>query len=180
VAQDATLVRAVARGDIAAFEDLYERYARLVYSAAVRLVGLEAAEDVAQDVFLNLWRRAGHFDPERGCLQAWLLGITRHAAVDRLRRRAVQARGQAALAAREADQPLDGVADAVVDRSEARRLHRALARLPEPQRNTLALAYLGGRTQEEIATLTSAPLGTVKGRVRLGLTHLRTRLAVEA
>jgi len=181
-ASDAALVAAVARGDGGAFATLYDEYSPIVYGLAVRMTGdAQAAEDLAQEVFLSLWRRAGAYDPRRGAVRTWILAMTHHSAVDALRARAAAGRRADALAARSGTvEPPDEVPERVLAAEEARRVLAALETLPAEQRETLELAYLHDRSQAEIAERTGVPLGTVKSRVRLGLARLRVALAPEA
>jgi RNA polymerase sigma-70 factor, ECF subfamily len=177
---DEDLLGAVGRGDPDALGLLYDRYGRLALAVAYRVLGdYHAAEDTAQDAFLAVWRRVDSFDPRRGTVHGWVLTIVRNAAVDRRR-------GRHAHTLRDA--PLDEVAFrlategeetfAVVAASvEARRVREALATLPAEQREAIELAYFGGLTHREIAERTGATLGTVKGRMRLGLHKLRATLA---
>ena len=187
VADDAALVEALARGDAHALELLYERHSRGVYSLALRLLtDSPAAEEVVQETFLKLWRQPSSYQPTRGRLFPWLLGVAHHHAVDLLRRRQLEQRHRVAaapspngdgltemldnigLSSAEGD-PQSGVG-AIEDRQV---VGRALAGLPVEQRLPLELAYFRGMTQLEIATLLEMPLGTVKTRMRLGLQQLR-------
>jgi RNA polymerase sigma-70 factor (ECF subfamily) len=174
---DATLLVAIAAGDHAAFAALYARYQAPLYRRAQRLLGdHEGAEDAVQATFLNIWRRAADFDPARGAARSWLYASTRHAAVDALRRNAVQARGAVSL-----DQ-IGGLAapddpTIPVERRERRDwVGRGLAGLPRAQRESLTLAYFAGLTCAEIAARTAVPLGTAKGRLRLARAKLRVVL----
>lgn len=179
---DDELVLAIADGRHSALDELYARYGRVVYSLARRIVvdaGL--AEDVAQEVFLALWRDPGKFDPSRGAFGTWLLSLTHHRAVDSVRREeAVRRRRSravedvASLALTQAPLPVDDQAWGGVRRD---RVRAALRRLPEPQREALTLAYFGGYTQREVAALTGTPLGTVKTRMLAGMRRLREYLA---
>ncbi len=175
---DAALLVAVAAGDHAAFAALYARYHAPLYRHAYRLLGeREAAEDAVQAAFLNVWRRAVGFDPARGAARAWLFASTRNAVTDALRRRAVHARGAVSL------DRLTGliVADDTPTLAERRERHRSIGRglaaLPAAQRESLELAYFGGLTCAEIAARTAVPIGTAKGRLRLGREKLRDVLA---
>jgi RNA polymerase sigma-70 factor (ECF subfamily) len=171
----------VAAGDEAAFELLYARHARAVHSFVLAHLGRPAeAEDVCQEAFLALWRHAARFDPRRGGVRAWLIGIARNQAVSRLRTEARRARaeGAAAVAAEALGPPEDPVARAGAGRAEAARLRRLLDDVPAEQRDVLLLVHCGGVSQREIAEVTGLPLGTVKSRVRLALA--RVREAVEA
>ena len=184
---DRALVDAVARGDARALELIYERYSRGVYSLALRLLtDAPAAEEVVQETFLKLWRQPTAYQPGRGRLLPWLLGIAHHHAVDVLRRRQLEQRhrvppspqsnGEAlvdmldnqGLTSSEGDPALR--AGAFEQRSA---VSRALAGLPVEQRLPIELAYYRGMTQYEVAQLRGLPLGTVKTRMRLGLQQLR-------
>jgi RNA polymerase sigma-70 factor (ECF subfamily) len=179
VVSDQTLLGRLQAGDEGALGALYERYAPLLYSLALRVVGdRHLAQEVIQDTFLRCWDRAERYDPARGPVPAWLIGVTRHRAIDVLRSRSHQAR----LREREAlpgpgspgepGQPDDG--EGVLLR---RAVSTALETLPDAQRRAIELAYYGGMTQTDIAAVTDEPLGTVKGRIRLGLERLREALA---
>ena len=184
---DATLIAALANGNARALEIAYERHSRGVYSMAVRLLSDgPAAEEVVQETFLKLWRQPQAYQPSRGRLFPWLLGVAHHHAVDLLRRRQLEQRHRAesppnangdgladlldhhGLASSEGDP--QARAGALEDRAT---IGRALASLPPEQRLPLELAYYRGMTQLEIATLLGTPLGTIKTRMRLGLQQLR-------
>ena len=177
---DAALVALVARRDEAALAALYDRYSRLVYSVAMRIVGQrQTAEDITLDAFQKVWQAAYTFQQERGRFVTWLISVTRHRAIDELRRLGARPEG----ASVELNQGFDtspSREDAVEDvvwlahRREA--VRRALADLPEPQRQALELAYFHGLTQQEIAARLDTPLGTVKTRMRLGMQKLRNAL----
>ncbi|HEY3060841.1 MAG TPA: sigma-70 family RNA polymerase sigma factor [Chloroflexota bacterium] len=185
---DAAVVDALARGDARALELVYERHSRGVYSLALRLLSDgPAAEEVVQETFLKLWRQPSAYQPTRGRLFPWLLGVAHHHAVDVLRRRQLEQRHRITamtstngdgltelldsfgLTSAEGD-PQSGIG-ALEDRHV---VGRALAGLPNEQRLPLELAYFRGMTQLEIATLLGQPLGTIKTRMRLGLQQLRT------
>jgi RNA polymerase sigma-70 factor, ECF subfamily len=177
---DASLAARVADGDVGAFRELYARHARDVFVLTAHLVGRGAAEEVVQDVFVAVWRRADRFDPARGSFGAWLAGIARHRALDELQRRR-RAAAAVAVEALLAEAVAAGPGpDEVALRDERReRVLRALAAVPPEQRRALVLAYFGGLSQREIAERLGWPLGTVKKRVRLGLDKLRASLAEE-
>jgi RNA polymerase sigma-70 factor, ECF subfamily len=186
VDDDAALVRSIARGDAQALATVYDDYSRGVYSLALRLLGEgPAAEEVVQETFLKLWRQPEAFQPDRGRLLAWLLGVAHHRAVDVLRRRQMEQRhrvisprsnGDALvdlvdnLGLASADGDPQSLADTVEQRTA---LGEALAALSTEQRLPLELAYYRGMTQAEVADVLHLPLGTVKTRMRLGLQQLR-------
>jgi RNA polymerase sigma-70 factor (ECF subfamily) len=170
---DQSLLLRVARRDVRAFEALYDRYGRAVYSLALGLLhDAQAAEEVAQDVFLAIWRSARDFDPQRGQARPWILSMAHHKSVDALRRRRLRA-AEALSATAVGDE--DVAADAM-RAAEARHVREVLAALPHAQREAIALAYYEGYTQQEIADRLGIPLGTVKTRVRDGLLRLRDLL----
>ncbi len=175
---DSVLVSLVARHNEAALSVLYDRYSRLVYSLAMRIVGERTlAEEITEDAFVSVWRAAPSFVEERGRFLSWLMSITRHRAIDELRRLNVRPEGTAVdlNEALNKEQP-DPVDELVAVKQRRELVRTALATLPEPQREALALAYFGGLTQQEIADKTGLPLGTIKTRMRLGLQKLRDEL----
>lgn len=175
---DRALVAAVTEGDGAALETLYGRYGRPCYGLARRILTDEQfAQDVVQEVFLTLWRDASRFDPARGGFSSWLLSMTHHKAVDRVRREENLRKcrtGVEVLEEAESDDPT--VEDEVWSLLRRERVRDALQLLPDVQCEALTLAYFGGYTQREIAGLTSAPLGTVKTRMLAGMRRLRNAL----
>jgi RNA polymerase sigma-70 factor, ECF subfamily len=185
VDEDTRLVAAVARAEPGALEQVYERHSRGVYSLALRLLGDgPAAEEVVQETFLKLWRQPEAYQPHRGRLFTWLLGVAHHRAIDLLRRRQLEERHRlSAATTREGLTNLldnlgltsaDGDPQMRVSHLEQRiALARALGRLSREQRLAVELAYYQGLTQVEIATLLNQPLGTIKTRMRLGLQQLR-------
>lgn len=172
------LVAAVARGDQAAYARLYRAVAAPVYGTALRTLRSPShAEEVTQEVLLEVWRTACAYRPARGTVLAWVLTIARHRAVDRVR--AAQAAADRELRAALREQPVrepgaEPVAEQVERVLDARRVRSALARLSGVQRESLVLAYYGGYSQSEIARALGVPLGTVKTRMRDGLLRLRT------
>lgn len=174
------LVRA-AVGDERAFATLYDATAPRVFGLVLRiLVDRAQAEEVAQEVFLEAWRRAQRFDPSRGAAISWLLQIAHARAVDRVRASQSQRDRDARIGVRDTDVPIDDVAERVETSLESARAKRALAELSAPQREAIELAYFGGLTQTEIAERIGAPLGTVKTRMRDGMRRLREILGVTA
>lgn len=170
-------MKAIAARDEAALAQLYDRYRVIVFGLLMRILNnREEAEDVLQEVFLQVWRKAGDFDETRGRPFTWLVTLGRSRGIDRLRTLASRER-VAEAGAREA---VEEVSDAAADtfKSEQRGLvNRALAQLPDEQKRPLMLAYFDGLTQSEIAARLGAPLGTVKTRMRTGLMRLRELLA---
>lgn len=173
---DVELLHAVARGDEDALARLYDQYRVILFSVLLRILkSREEAEDVLQEVFLQVWRRARDFDQARGKPFTWLVTLARSRAIDRIRQLGARQR----LADSAAQIPSDAVSDAVAEtlHSEQREIvQRALATLPEEQRHTLNLAYFDGLTQSEIAEQLGTPLGTVKTRMRSGMIKLRELL----
>ncbi len=166
----------VAGGDDAAFDALYARYLPVATRLARGILGEPAlAEDAVQDAFLALWRHAARYDPARGSVNRWLLTLVRHCAIDAHRRRHADLWADGAALAEMADG--SDTHELACQHAAAQRLRAALAQLPPPQRAALALAYAGGWTQSQMAQALGVPLGTVKGRVRLGLRALRAHLA---
>ena len=172
---DEDLMRGIARQDLSALSALYDRYNRPMFALAYRIVGEgETAEDVVQDAFLAAWRGIESFRRDRGTVRNWLLSITHHRAVDLLRRRTAFRPASLEVAAASAS---DADTFAEADRNvRGRAVRDALATLPAAQRTTIELAYFGGYTQSELADLLGIPLGTVKGRMRIGMLKLRRTL----
>jgi RNA polymerase sigma-70 factor (ECF subfamily) len=166
---DASLLAAIRGGDESAMAALYDRYSSIVYSVALRVLSdTGAAEDVLQEVFLQLWRNPGLFDASRGNLAPWLAVITRNRAIDALRKR----------------RPESDIADVIIsvepdmasDAERARAMEKVrgvLESMPAAQRGALEMAYFEGLSHSEIAAKTGEPLGTIKTRIRSGLLSLR-------
>jgi RNA polymerase sigma-70 factor (ECF subfamily) len=177
---DEDLMTLVERRDADAFAVLYDRHGGAAYSLAHRIVGNPGlAEDVTQEAFLSVWRSGARFDAARGSVRSWTLGIVRNRAIDALRR----ASSQAPKLDFDDDALLEGQPAAELTDSEAirretsRRVRGALTELPSEQSEVIGLAYFGGFTHSEIADVLGMPLGTVKGRMRLGLEKIRVTLA---
>jgi len=178
---DAVLVARIARGDATALGELYDRYGRTVFGVLYRLLGTpEPAEEVAQDAFHAVWRRAATYQPDRGSVRTWLLAIARNAAIDWRRTKGRRIEREATID--EAVELVEDtrVEDRVIASLSAERVRAAVALLPDEQRVALSLAFWSGLSQSEIAARTGTPLGTVKSRVRLGLSKLRDRLQLES
>ena len=170
---DEDLMPLVGLGDAAAFAVLYDRHGRAAYSLAYRMMGeKQAAEDLTQDVFLKVWRSAGGYRAGRGSVRTWILSIVHNRSIDQMRSLASRRRTQEkAEAEAPRSQPSEAFAEAW---RNARRdqVREALGKLPSEQLEILELAYFSGHTQVEIARMLDLPLGTVKGRTRLGLKKL--------
>jgi RNA polymerase sigma-70 factor (ECF subfamily) len=171
---DEQLMLRVRERDAAAFADLYDRYARIAYSVALRLMReASAAEDVVQDAFISLWRLADRFDAGRGSVRTYILSIVHHRAVDILRSARMQRQADAEPETLESTPDTLNVEHAVLHRIEARKLRAAVGHLPEEQRTIVELAYFHGYAYPEIASMLGIPLGTVKSRLRLAVGKLR-------
>jgi len=170
------LMQLVRTGDARAFEVVYDRHASAGYSLAYRMVGSRGgAEDVLQEAFLSLWRSRGRYDPSRGSVRMWVLGVVRNRAIDALRRSTVRPH-VAQGSSDEHVEAADRTTAEAVRREDALAVRAALATLPADQGRALELAYFGGFTQTEIAQMLDTPVGTIKGRMRLGLRKLRDEL----
>ena len=175
----AELLLRVAERVEGAFAALYDMLSSRVFGLILRvLVDRAQSEEVLQEVFLEVWQSAGAFAPNRGQGRSWVLTIAHRRAVDRVR--SAQAAGERDIRAglRELHTPTAAVEEQVELRIESRRVARALRALPEAQREALTLAYFGGYSQSEIAALSGTPLGTVKTRMRDGLSRLRAEMEV--
>ena len=168
-------------GDSDAFELIYDRHGGPAFSLAYRMVGNRvAAEDITQEAFLSLWRSKLSYQPARGSVRTWILGIVHHRAIDALRRNLVHDRRRASSEGIEEREEAAELTDVeAVRRDEAREVRAALEQLPDEQGRVIELAYFGGFTHTEIAAMLATPVGTVKGRMRLGLDKLRRRLGEE-
>jgi RNA polymerase sigma-70 factor, ECF subfamily len=175
---DEELMSLVERGRADAFEIIYDRHSAAAFSLAYRICGARAAaEDSIQEAFLSIWRGGGRYQRDRGSVRTWLLGIVHHRSIDSLRRNLVHDRrraGDEGIEERFASRELTDVEAA--RRDEARKVRAALDELPPDQCRVIELAYFGGFTHTEIAAMLETPIGTVKGRMRLGLEKMRTRL----
>jgi len=173
---DVELLHAVARGDEAALARLYDAYRVILFGLLVRILNSrEEAEDILQEVFIQVWRRAKDFDEKRGRPFTWLVTLTRSRAIDRLRLLGARQRLATSAERERVDEASDALTDTIKG-TQKEVVRRALAELPEEQRHTLLLAYFEGLTQSEIAAKLGAPLGTVKTRMRSGMMKLRALL----
>lgn len=167
------LVARIRAGDQQAMSELYDRYAKVVYAVALRVLQDAAgAEDVLQDVFLQLWRNPDAFDASRGSLAAWLSVISRHRSIDRLRKRRPETDIEDCVIAGGPDLRDETERTLVIEKVRV-----VLAEMNPDQRKVLELAFFQGLTHTEIAAKTGEPLGTVKTRIRTGLQHLRAKFA---
>jgi RNA polymerase sigma-70 factor (ECF subfamily) len=180
VQEDEALLKKIADGQSAALGVLYDRYGRLVFSLAVHIVNDEGlAEEISQEVFMQVWNKAASYHAELGKVSTWLTSIARHRAIDSLRRRSVRPEGKST--------PLDDSDDAsgpfwvdplnVESQMELtmqnNSVRLAIAQLPKEQQRALALAFFQGLSHQEIADVTGEPLGTIKTRIRLAMQKLR-------
>lgn len=173
---DVTLLERIVARDTSALDELYGRFGRPAYSLARRVcVDETLAEDVVQEVFLVVWRDPERFDARRGGVASWLMTLVHHRSVDAVRREVTRRRRVGApFDGAETSLPSDPGADhAALGAVEAGKVRDALAQLPEDQRQALALAYFGGYTQREVASLVDVPVGTVKSRMFAGVRKMR-------
>jgi RNA polymerase sigma-70 factor, ECF subfamily len=178
---DEDLMVRVGEGDAQAFEVIFDRHGDVAFSLAYRMCGRRAmAEDIVQEAFVSLWRTGAQYEPARGSVRSWVLGVVHNRAIDMFRRESVRAgrdvRDDAALRRLPAAESTELGAQR---REDARELRTALVRLPDEQRRVIELAYFGGFTHTEIADMLETPVGTVKGRMRLGLHKMRDRLVAK-
>jgi RNA polymerase sigma-70 factor, ECF subfamily len=175
---DEELMEKVAANDADAFEVVLERHSDAAFSLAYRICGRRSlAEDIAQEAFLSVWRSGARYDRARGSVRTWTLGIVHNRAVDALRRSGVHDRRRAS------DEGIEETLEAperteaqALDKAVSQEIRGALRELPAEQRRVIELAYFGGFTHLEIASMLDTPVGTVKGRMRLGLHKLRGHL----
>ena len=168
----------VRQGEPGAFDVIYERHSRAAFSLAYRMTGARnAAEDVVQEAFLSLWRSNARYDRTRGSVRTWVLGIVHNRAIDALRRSVVHDKRRASdEGIEERFEAPDRTDVEVARRDEADEVRTALKTLPPEQCKVIELAYFGGFTHSEIASMLETPIGTVKGRMRLGLEKMRGQL----
>jgi RNA polymerase sigma-70 factor (ECF subfamily) len=168
------LISFVGKGDAEAFTTLYDRHSHAAFSLAYRVMGeRQAAEDLVQDTFLKLWRSATSYRPERGSVRTWLLSIVRNGGIDQIRSQASRRRTQETFeASAPRSQPSEAFAETLRN-SQRNQVREALDTLPPEQLKILELAYFSGYTHVQISELVDVPLGTMKGRMRLGLKKMR-------
>jgi RNA polymerase sigma-70 factor, ECF subfamily len=177
---DEELMPLIGEKDPEAFEVFYDRHGGVAYSLAYRIVGERgAAEDVTQEAFISIWRSGARFDPTRGSVRSWMLSVVRNRAIDALRSKAGKAPkltldDEAILEQRPAEELTE---EEAMRHETAGEVRGAIGRLPGEQSQVIELAYFGGFSQSEIARMLGVPLGTVKGRMRLGLEKIRGELA---
>jgi RNA polymerase sigma-70 factor, ECF subfamily len=175
---DEDLMPLVHDGDARAFEVVFDRHADAAFSLAYRMCGRRGtAEDIVQEAFLSLWRSGARYDRQRGSVRSWVLGVVHNRAIDLFRRESTRT-GQDVNAEGiiERMPAPEDTAGEVQGREDADEVRTALRELPSEQRKVIELAYFGGFTHTEIASMLQLPAGTVKGRMRLGLTKLRMAL----
>lgn len=172
-------LRAVAKGEEAAFARVYDDTSARIHGLVLRVLRNPAqAEEVTQEVYLEVWRRATSFDPAKGSPYAWLMTLAHRRAVDRVRSSQSATARDETWEARTRDIHYDTTAEKATERLEAHRVRTALHGLTDAQREAVSLAYLGGYTHREVASLLDLPLGTAKTRIRDGLIRLRDQLGV--
>jgi RNA polymerase sigma-70 factor (ECF subfamily) len=175
VLADEELMQLVRQGEMRAFELVFDRHSGAAFSLAYRMCGRQAmAEDIVQEAFMSLWRSGARYDASRGSVRTWVLSVVRNRAIDLFRREG--ARGGRELAEEDAAErmPAPELTDTEVERrDEARQIRKALGKLPPDQRQVIELSFFGGFTHSQIASMLELPSGTVKGRMRLGLTKMR-------
>jgi RNA polymerase sigma-70 factor (ECF subfamily) len=175
---DEDLMERVSNGDASAFEIIVDRHSNVAFSLAYRMCGRRGmAEDIVQESFLSLWRSGARYDRSRGSVRSWVLGVVHNRAIDLFRRDSVRTSkdvvDDATVERLAAAETTEGEAER---RDEASQVRVALSGLPEEQRKVIELAYFGGFSHSQIAEMLGLPAGTVKGRMRLGLTKLRVSL----
>lgn len=175
---ESVLLYSVASGDQTAFSELYDRMQPRVLGLATRILrDAGHAEEVAQEVFLEVWQFAKHFDGSKGSATGWILRKTHSRAVDRVRSAQASKMRDARIGLRELNEPSDDIMETVALRIDSKRVERALGALPEAQRQAVALAHLGGYSHSEVSAILKVPVGTVKTRIRAGIGRLREELA---
>ncbi|MET3806119.1 RNA polymerase sigma-70 factor (ECF subfamily) [Nakamurella sp. UYEF19] len=184
VSEDVTpefLLERVSGGDRPAFTQLYERFSARVFGLANRILrDPSQAEEVAQEIFLEIWRRAARFDRARGSATSWIMTLTHGRSVDRVRQSQASRVRDLRSSVDNFDRDVDSVADSVVDQADAVEVRECLDTLTPLQRESITLAYFGGHTQREVGEMLGAALPTIKTRMRDGLIRLRDCMGVPA
>jgi RNA polymerase sigma-70 factor, ECF subfamily len=179
-ASDEELIAAICGGAEWAIEELYQRYQRYAYSLAYRILGESAgAEDIVQEAFFSIWRKAGSYQKQHGSVHSWLQAIVHHRAIDKVRSASHRDQNWVPLQTEgeqdpETEEP--EVWEQAWQKEQSSIIRTVMAHLPAEQRRVIELAYFGGYTHAEIAEHDNVPLGTVKGRLRLGLQKMKTML----
>ena len=179
---DEQLIAQVARGDTAAYETLYDRYCSTVMGLALKITGDRSlAEEVVQETFWRVWRKADLFQTQRGAFTSWFFGITRNVSIDLLRRQKTQIQPveETEQIIEQAVDPSMNVPEAAWLREKHQQMRAAIATLPKEQRSVIEMAYFRGLTRQEIAQATGDPLGTIHTRARLALQKLREELQMQ-
>jgi RNA polymerase sigma-70 factor (ECF subfamily) len=175
------LIRQVANQDRDAFSQLYDRFSTLVFTLAMRMLKARSdAEDLLQEVFVQVWRQAQSYSAERGSPEAWIVNIARSRAIDKIRSIRRMEKSFVLTEDPARAESTDNVESSAAESEVRMAINSALANLPEAQRKVLELAYFAGLTQTEIATRLAEPLGTVKTRMRSGIQRLREMLGTQA
>lgn len=173
--QDYDLYKKIQQADKQALESLYERYEKLLFSFAFRMTGRrDLSEEIVQEVFIKLWTKPDLYNPTKGKFSSWLLTVTRNSSIDHMRRKNEQTEALAERDALLSQEP--AVEDVVQWKEEGKELRKAMTRLADEQREVIELFYFKGLSQQAIASDQKIPLGTVKGRIRLALKHLKMHL----
>ena len=177
----AYLIQQVAKQDREAFSQLYDRFSSLVFTLAMRMLRVRSdAEDLLQEVFVQVWRQAQSYSAERGSPEAWIINIARSRAIDKIRSIRRMEKSFVLTDDPARAESSDNVESSVAESEARMAMNSALANLPETQRRVLELAYFDGLTQTEIANRLAEPLGTVKTRMRTGIQRLRDMLGTQA
>ena len=179
---DEQLIAQVARGDTAAYETLYDRYCSAVMGLALKITGDRSlAEEVVQETFWRVWRKADLFQTQRGAFTSWFFGITRNLSIDVLRRQKTQIQpvDETEQIIEQAADPTTDVPEAAWLREKHQQMRAAIETLPNEQRSVIEMAYFRGMTRQEIAKATGEPLGTIHTRARLALQKLREELQMQ-
>jgi RNA polymerase sigma-70 factor (ECF subfamily) len=177
--RDVELLRQIAAGNRAAFAEFYDCHSTLMFSVASKILNdAGEAEDVLQEVFVQIWEKAGKFDPKLGRAASWTAILVRNKAIDRIRasQRRSRLAEEAGVAHAIAEEVSDSANENFYGHDKAKFIHSAIVELPEEQRQAIELAYFSGLTQDEISKKLNAPLGTIKARIRRGLLKLRDQL----